>query len=205
MNKYFFSLIILATVFTPISAQMKLTFYKGIKANIALSDYHPENTESNPGIGATLGSYDKLEIGEHFALQGEFLFRYATSNIRDNSSGGMNKFTYRGIEAHLYAVSQFNSGSGKTFVGIGPYTGYELDAKKYLNRWNVGAGIIFGYEFANGICIDAAYQRGFPGLLNTGNNDVAVKAQAFSLGLGYKFRIFNFKLDKNKIRKAFSD
>ncbi|GHT06476.1 hypothetical protein FACS189423_11390 [Bacteroidia bacterium] len=184
---------------------MKLTFFKGIKANIALSDYHPINTESNPGIGATLGSYDKLEIGEHFALQGEFLFRYATSNIRDNSSGGINRFTYRGIEAHLYAVSQFNSSSGKTFVGIGPYTGYGLDAKKYLNRWNVGAGIIFGYEFANGICIDAAYQRGFPGLLNTGNNDVAVKAQAFSLGLGYKFHIFNFKLDKNKIRKAFFD
>ncbi|MDR0505350.1 MAG: hypothetical protein LBH32_00820 [Dysgonamonadaceae bacterium] len=65
--------------------------------------------------------------------------------------------------------------------------------------------IIFGYQFAGGICINAAYQRGFPSLLNTGKEEAAMKSQVFSLGLGYRFRIFNFNLDKNKIRKAFFD
>ncbi|MDR0543624.1 MAG: porin family protein [Dysgonamonadaceae bacterium] len=205
MNKYFFSLIIFATVFTPVSAQVKFAFFKGIKANVALSDYNPTNTESNPGIGATLGSYDKLEIGEHFALQGEFLFRYAPSAIRDNSSSETNRFIYSGIEAHLYALGQFGGGSGKFFFGAGTFMGYGLETQMNMNRWNVGAGIIFGYQFAGGICINAAYQRGLPRLLNTGKEEVAMKSQVFSLGLGYRFRIFNFNLDKNKIRKAFFD
>jgi hypothetical protein len=207
-----------------INAQTTLVFTKGFKANATMSNFLLENSgsKSNLGFGALIGSSDKLEIGEHFALQGELLFRYGTSDIRDKTTGAKNRYQNWSVEVPTYAVGQIKVGLGKAFFGIGPYIGLELSAKSNtekinlykkdkitgestMSHWDFGGGAILGYEFANKIFVDATYRIGFLNLLNVNKDGTTMRNQVFSLGLGYRFQLFSIKLDKTKSMKTFFD
>ncbi|MDR2234207.1 MAG: PorT family protein [Tannerella sp.] len=207
MKKIFLSLaVVMGFGLSQINAQ-EANF--GLKAefnssNFILSDM--DGMKSNLGAGATLGGFEKIEFGENFALQPELLFHFKTSEMETKATGAKLDYRYFGVEIPIYAVGQVKLGSGKGFIGIGPYAGFGIDsrykadgmddvtlykeyngAKSAMQRWDFGLGGMLGYEFSNGIQINASYKIGFMDTLNADKDNASMQNQTISLGIGYKF------------------
>ena len=181
----------------------------GIKADANTSNFiltDLDGMKSKLGFGATIGGYTKFEFGENFALQPEILLHFKNSKMEVKSTGKETDFQYFGMELPVYAVGQMSLGSGKGFIGLGSYFGLGFDArykasgmddvklykeyggaKSELQRWDLGAGAMLGYEFGNRLQIVASYKFGFINALNAGKDDATMRNQTISLGLGYRF------------------
>ena len=187
---------------TQVSAQ-NVSF--GVKAeanasNFILSDLEP--MESKLGFGASMGGFAKFDLGQHFAIQPELLFHFKSST---SEAGNIeNDFRYWGAEIPVYALGQWNCGNGRVYAGIGPYAALGFSAKydnndfdlyeeigstdkSTLRRFDFGFGATFGYEFNNGIQINAGYKIGVLNAMDTGSDDASMLPQAISLGVGYRF------------------
>ncbi|OAV75860.1 hypothetical protein Barb7_00492 [Bacteroidales bacterium Barb7] len=205
--------------FTKVNAQVDLTFSKGIKVNTTMSNFRLNGVDgkSKMGFGVSVGNSDKLEIGENFALQGEFIIHYKTSKMTDKTTQLESDLKYWGVEVPAYGIGQMKMGSGKAFIGIGPYLGYGFSAKSNpgkinlykkdkttgetpMKRWDFGGGVILGYEFENGLFVNASYKMGFLDSWNVYNSDAKVRSQTLSFGLGYRFSLFAATFDKNKFK-----
>jgi len=202
MKKIFLSLAVVVLGLTQVSAQ---SFSGGVKAdanmsNFILSDFNL--TESNMGFGASLGGFLKYEVAEHFAIQPELLFHYKTSTTEILNFD--NDFRYFGAEIPVYALGQWSAGSGKCYIGVGPYIGLGFSAKydntdtdlyeknditdeSSLRRFDFGFGAMLGYEFDNGIQINAAYKIGVIDVMDAGRDNASMLPQTINLGVGYRF------------------
>jgi len=200
MKKVILSTVMLCSVFfATVQAQTTTSFgvkLNGNLTNVKLTDIPGANTSFKPGGG--IGGFAKIEFGEHFALQPELQFNYTESKIKFDTENI--RFKYAGVEIPVYALGQFKAGNGKVFIGAGPHIGYGFsidsrteripdgypgDNKIELDHWYMGGSAIAGYEFRNGISINAGYQMGFD--LSSRGNTSKVKTQTVSLGVGYKF------------------
>lgn len=182
----------------------------GVKANANMSNFiltDMDNMKSNLGFGATLGGFTKIEFSRHFALQPELLFHFKNSEMENETTGSKMDYQYFGAEIPVYAVGQMNLGSGKGYLGIGPYVGLGFDARykadgmddvklydeigntgeSTMQRWDFGVGAMLGYEFSCGIQINAGYKIGFINALDAGRDDTKMLNQTISLGVGYRF------------------
>lgn len=167
-------------------------------SNFILSDL--DNVESKLGIGVTVGGFGIIEFNDNLAFRSEVLLHLKNSSIENKAAGDMD-FQYFGVEIPLYAVGQFGMGNGKAFVGVGPYVGIGIDARykasgekdiklydnSVLQRWDVGAGLLLGYELSNKLQINAGYKIGFIDALDTGKDNATMLNQAISLGLAFSF------------------
>lgn len=202
MKKLIFTAaIVIAILGMANNAQAQATVNAGIKlngnlTNVKLSDL--EGSKSKFNAGASLGGFAKIEFSEHFALQPELLFNYTESKIKYD--GDNLRFKYAGIEVPVYALGQIKAGNGRLFAGIGPHIGYgfSIDSateripegtpgenKIELEHWYMGGGVMAGYEFRNGISINAGYKMGWD--LSSRHKSSNVKTQVVSLGVAYKF------------------
>ena len=187
---------------TQMSAQ---NFSFGVKAdanvsNFILSDL--ESMKSKLGFGASLGGFAKIDLAQNFAIQPELLFHFksSTSEIGNNE----NDFRYWGAEIPVYALGQWNCGNCKFLAGVGPYIALGLSAKydnndfdlyekignsdeSMLRRFDFGFGATLGYEFSNGIQINAGYKLGVLNAMDAGRDDASMLPQTISLGVGYRF------------------
>ena len=174
-------------------------------SNFILSDL--DGVNSNLGFGATIGGFGTIEFNEFFALRPEVLFHFKNSVMEVDATGAETDYQYFGVEIPVYAVGQFAIGSGKGFVGVGPYVGLGIDArskasgmddiklydeigntgKSNMQRWDIGAGLLLGYEFSNKLQINAGYKIGFIDALDLGKDNASMLNQTISLGLAYKF------------------
>ncbi|MDL2323088.1 PorT family protein [Bacteroidales bacterium OttesenSCG-928-A17] len=166
-------------------------------ANFLLSDL--TDYQSTMKVGASLGGFMKVEFNENFALQPELLIHYKASKMEVGNLES--NFEYWGAEIPVYAIGQMAMGTGKGFIGVGPYVGLGFDAKmgsadlykkdsadkSVLNRWDFGIGAIVGYEFSNKISINAGYKIGLIDQMDRGKDDASMKNQTVNLGLGYRF------------------
>ena len=181
----------------------------GIKADANLSNFimsDMDGTKSKMGAGASIGGFAKFGFSENFALQPELLLHFKNSKLEEKTSGFETDFQYFGLEIPVYAVGQTNIGNGMGFIGVGPYLGIGFDArfkakgmddvklyKEYdgqksdLQRWDVGLGVMVGYELSNRLQITASYKIGFINALNANKDDASIWNQTVSLGLGYRF------------------
>ena len=181
----------------------------GIKVDANLSSFilsDLDGMKSKVGPGVSVGGYAKIEFSENFALQPELLLHLKNSKMEVNATGHETDFQYFGVEVPVYAVGQTNIGSGKGFIGIGPYIGLGIDArykasgmddvelyKKYgskkseLQRLDFGAGAMLGYEFSNRLQITATYKLGFIDALNANKDNASMLNNTISIGLGYRF------------------
>lgn len=207
MKKIMFSLaLVIGLGTTQVNAQTtgsKVTF--GVKgeanmSNFILSDMG--NTKSEMGVGATIGGFTKIDFGNYFALQPELLFHWQNSTLKQNGVKG--DFQYWGMEIPVYAVGQMTLSSGdRAYIGIGPYGRFGFSAKEtkadvdyykeyngnkaFMQRWDLGAGAMIGYEFAFGMQINASYKYGFINALEADKDNSTMKNQMVSLGIGYRF------------------
>jgi len=188
-----------STFATTVNAQTNTSF--GVKLNGNLTDVKVSNLQNGSSsfkAGASLGGFAKIEFSEHFALQPELLFSYAERKI--NTVGDKTRFKYGSVEIPVYALGQFNVGRGKLFAGVGPNIGYgfSIDSrteklneweeganKLELSHWYMGGGVLVGYEFHNGISINAGYKLGFD--LSSKNKNSGADTQTISLGVAYRF------------------
>jgi hypothetical protein len=221
MKKILIAVILFAAGCISANAQIKFAFSKGIKTNAMMSDYlwRDEQNAGSLNAGFSFGTVDRLDIGEHFALQGELLFHRGTNTVYNGTIDVQEQYKYWRMEAPTYMIGRLRIGTGKMFFGIGPYVSFGLGArrnpgninlygkdeqtgKRLMNRWDVGGSATLGYEWSNGLFVDMAYHTGFAdGWPWTVKNNSAAKGhQNLSLGIGYRFRLFGIQLDKNKIR-----
>lgn len=184
-----------------VNAQTKTKASFGVKlngnlTNVKLSDL--QGSKSSFKAGTSLGGFSKIEFSENFALQPELLFSYTESKIK--TQGEKVRFKYASLEIPVYALGQFKSGDGKSFIGAGPHAGYGFsidsrteklpeghpgDNKISLDHWFMGGGVLAGYEFKNGISIQGGYQMSFD--LSSRSKTSNVKTQTISLGIAYRF------------------
>ena len=177
----------------------------GVKAeantsNFILSDLDP--VESKLGFGASVGGFAKFDLTENFAVQPELLFHFKNSTTE--SGNDEDNFHYWGAEIPVYALGQWNCGNGKFLAGVGPYVALGFNAEyddsdfdlyeeigntdeSTLRRFDFGFGATLGYEFGNGIQINAGYKLGVLDAMDAGRNDASMLPQTISLGFGYRF------------------
>ncbi len=203
MKKIILSLaVVFGLCFTQLNAQ---GISGGIKAeanlgNFILSDL--PGVSSDMGFGATLGGFMKADITQHFAIQPELLFHFKTSTTKVGSLE--NDFRYWGAEIPVYAMGQWNAGNGRFYAGVGPYVALGFSAKydnndvdlykkdkvtdeSALRRFDFGFGATLGYEFYNGIQINAGYKIGVIDAMDAGRDNASMLPETISLGLGYRF------------------
>jgi len=180
-----------------------------IKADVNMSNFilsDMDGMKSKLGVGATLGGFARVEFGDNFALQSEMLLHFKNSKMEEKASGYETDFQYFGLEIPVYAVGQTSIGSGKGFIGVGPYLGIGIDARfkakgmddvelyqKYdgqkseMQRFDFGVGAMLGYELGSGFQISATYKIGFIDALNANKDNAGLLNQTVSLGVGYRF------------------
>lgn len=56
-----------------------------------------------------------------------------------------------------------------------------------MQRWDVGIATMLGYEFKNGIQLNASYQYGFINQLDALKDVSNMNMQALNIGIGYTF------------------
>ena len=179
-----------------------------IEANTSgfiLSDM--KDMKNQLGPGAAIGGFGIIEFNENFALRPEVLLQYKNSIMEVKSTGVETDYQYFGVEIPVYAVGQFAFESGKGFVGVGPYVGFGIDArykadgaddinlykeigntgKSNFQRWDVGAGLLLGYEFSNKFQIIAGYKVGFLDVLDAGKDNATMLNHTICLGLAHSF------------------
>ncbi len=199
MKKIIFTTAILLGMIGTTSAQNKVNFgfsLEGNLTNVRISKMENAKDQFNPGAG--VGGFVRINFNEHFALQPGLHFNYTEAKIK--SEGESTRFKYVGVEMPVYAIGQYKAGNGNIFLGVGPHIGYGLSAdakleklkgcddgknKIELDHGYAGAGAIAGYEFNNGIFLQAGYQLSFD--FNSGKSSSDMKTQTISLGVGYKF------------------
>ena len=211
-------------------AQTNVSLDYGVKAGLNLSsmilsdDFNVLETEVKPG--ADFGGFMRINLHENFAIQPELEFYYRGTGIKAEAGPVSleNKINQWGMQIPVYALGKVELGKGQ-FYG-GPYFGVgfsaktddiefgifkkdpidlyeEYNDKSALQRWDVGIACQLGYEFANGIQINAGYKYGFINQvddLKSTVNDVASKfgtslkddsykanASVFTIGMGYRF------------------
>lgn len=193
------ALIILGVGTTQVNAQ---TISGGVKADAGMSGLLFKKTpdiKSDLGFGGSAGGFLKLELSENFAIQPELLLQFKNSKLESKSTKLKTDYQYFGLQLPVYALGQFNLGSGKFYAGAGPYVGYGFSAKqklggnkidlykdKIMKRFDFGAGVLVGYEFSNKIQINAGYKMGFADL-NKAKGDEETRNHELSLGIGYRF------------------
>ena len=176
----------------------------GFKAGASLSNYrlggNMKGFDSKMSIGGSVGGFVKYDLSENFALQSGIDVYYRTSKLESTTDRTSNKINFFGVEIPLYGMLQGELGSGKAFIGAGPYVGFGISAKSNgtnlfknssvagkpaMNRFDYGVGGIIGYDFDKNWQINASYQFGLADL-HKGNGG-SMKNHGASIGLAYKF------------------
>jgi len=180
---------------TPISYGMKL---EANMSNFLLTDL--DNQSSTMKLGPTLGGFMNIGVHENFSIQPEVMFYYRQSEMETGATE--DDFKQWGIQVPVYFLGQTHTQNGKFYAGVGPYLGLGFDARyndadqdlykkvndeAAMNRWDFGLGALVGYEFHNGIQINAGYQLGLIDQLDELKDDASMRTQTVSLGVGYRF------------------
>jgi opacity protein-like surface antigen len=167
-------------------------------SNYILTDL--DDTESKLNAGASLGGFMKWDITDNFALQPELLFHYKNADMESNDFDG--NYEYWGVEIPVYALGQWSLGNGRLYAGAGPYLGLgfsnrsypgdrdlyeEFDDESAMRRWDFGAGVQVGYEFACRVQVNAGYKIGLLDVMDAGRDDASMNTSTLSVGIGYRF------------------
>lgn len=175
----------------------------GFKAGTGLSNYRlggdMKSLKSKMSFGGSAGVFIKYDLSPNFAVQSGIDVCYNTSKLESLTDKSSDKLKSFGVEIPLYGIVQGELGSGKAFIGAGPYTGYGISTKldgvnlykknngtgTTMNRFDYGVGGIVGYDFDKNWQINASYKFGLADL-HKGKGG-SMKNQGASIGIAYKF------------------
>jgi len=193
--------ILMTTGLVIVNAQTPINY--GVKAEANMSNFlltDLDNQSSTMKLGPTLGGFMNIGVHENFSIQPEVMLFYRQSKMETGSV--KDDFRQWGMQVPVYFLGQTYTNSGKFYAGVGPYLGLGFDAKYKdadkdlykkvngktdMNRWDFGLGALVGYEFSNGVQVNAGYQLGLIDQLDALKDDASMRNQAVSLGVGYRF------------------
>lgn len=193
--------ILMTTGLVTVNAQTPINY--GVKAEANMSNFlltDLDNQSSTMKLGPTLGGFINIGVHENFSIQPEVMLFYRQSKMETGSV--KDDFRQWGMQVPVYFLGQTYTNSGKFYAGVGPYLGLGFDAKYKdadkdlykkvngktdMNRWDFGLGALVGYEFSNGVQVNAGYQLGLIDQLDALKDDASMRNQAVSLGVGYRF------------------
>jgi hypothetical protein len=183
-----------------INAQNDEAITGGLKAESNLSNFilsGISDVKSKMNFGATFGGFLNLDVSNYFALQGELLYHYKSSDLVRNDI--KNKYQYWGIEIPIYVMFQWKTNENRrAYIGIGfgfstkmrregeTIDLYEKEEFAMFDS-NFGFGIIIGYEFACRIQINTGYKISVTNILDDNSGSITLRPAAISLGIGYRF------------------
>jgi hypothetical protein len=181
----------------------------GVKADVNLSSFwinQSTNLISSMKAGCSAGFFYKYAYRENAAVQADMMFRYRSSEIKNQITGETGDFSYFGIELPVYALRQAEIDNQILYFGIGafasfgmfcrnktadrsinPYKKDQIGDKSILHRWDFGVGFIIGYEMKCRLQINFNYQMGVRNLVDDGFENVNMISALGSLGVGHRF------------------
>ncbi|HHV85788.1 MAG TPA: PorT family protein [Petrimonas sp.] len=192
---------LMATGLMSVSAQTSISY--GIKGEMNLSNFFLKDLDTQTStmkVGPNLGGFMKIDLHPNFAIQPEVMFFYRNSKMETGPAE--DTFKQWGMQIPVYALGQTEAGNGRFYGGVGPYVGFGFDArykdadvslykkvndKTPMNRWDFGLGALLGYEFNNGVQLNAGYQFGFVDQLDAMKDDASMRTQTVNIGIGYRF------------------
>ena len=155
--------------------------------------------------GFTVGAIANIGIGKNFIIQPGINFVQKGSQDKQTFFGVTSKYTLttNHIEVpvnFLYTNSGFFIGAGPSFsFGVSGKLKYDFGGTKTnenvkfgnsenddMTGFDIGANVLGGYRFKNGILIAANYNHGFRNLDNSSGPDAGtVNSRYFGIKLGY--------------------
>lgn len=213
MKKILLLLTLAAGLSTAVNAQDKpVTF--GVKAGVAF----PNLTFSAMGTSVSLdskttfyvGGIADIKVSNILSLQPGLTYmskgtKSGDAFFEDEETDLEGSINISYLELPVNLVANFNAGTGKFFVGAGPYAAYALSGngkaggvkedmpfgsnEGEFKRFDFGLNFLAGYQLTNGLNIHAGYGIGLGKIMNgeTSEIDLAVKNKVFSVGLGFNF------------------
>lgn len=193
--------VLMTTGLVTVNAQTPIKY--GVKAEANISNFiltDLDDQSSTMKIGPSLGGFMNIGVHENFAIQPEMMFSFRQSEMKVGDV--KDDFRQWGMQVPVYFLGQAYTNSGKFYAGVGPYVGLGFDARykdadvdlykkiddqKAMNRWDFGVGARIGFEFNNGMQLNASYQLGLIDQLDALKDDATMRTQAVSVGLGYRF------------------
>ncbi|GGX25034.1 porin family protein [Aquimarina muelleri] len=185
-------------VFGIVSAQNKTSF--GLRGGANISNL--SNSDLETKLGAYLGAFVNIRFSEFYALQPE---------VGYSNQGGETKFpTADNVEIHYISIAATNKffikGTGLHFI-IAPGFDFDFDDTpvSLINREegndvtfiDVSIAVGLGYEFKNGLTIEARYKQGTLDVFSGDFHDFSKEQllyeeknqfnEVFQLGLSYRF------------------
>ncbi len=203
MKKTLFTILSVFLTVGMISVNAQTPIKYGVKADMNISNFllkDMDDAKSTMRVGPSVGGFMKIDLHENFAIQPELSFFYKNNKMEED--GDKDTFKQWGMQLPVYALAQSENFMGRVYGGFGPYVGLGFDArfkdadvdlyKKVdgetpMTRWDFGLGFLLGYEFNNGLQINAGYQFGFINQLDAFKDDAKMRTQTVNVGIGYSF------------------
>jgi len=157
-------------------------------------------------VGGSAGFFYKYAHTENRAIQTDIMFRYLTSEFKNQSTGETADYRYFGIELPVYLMLQAEIDNQTLYLGMGPFTSFGISSyykstfrsielyeedpisgKATMNRWDYGVGFIIGYELKCRLQFNFNYHLGFRNMVGGGFEDMDMISQLVGLGVGYRF------------------
>jgi hypothetical protein len=202
INKPFalLSLLIAINLFK-VNAQASVSGGLKMEANIhEFWLYDLDDYTSKIKIAPNLGCFLEIELNEKFALQPEVMFFFRNSGVRQGAR--KDNFQQWGMTIPVYLVGREYIDSGTWYFGLGVYAGFgfnarmknaktalykEIEGKVIINRCDYGISGMLGYEYGNGLQINAGLHLGLKDQLDARRNDATVINKVITVGMGYHF------------------
>lgn len=205
MKKHFFFL--LAASLVAFSGFSQVEFKPGVRAGLNLSRF--TNTESSNKADFYVGAQFGIKLAKFYTLQPELVYSRQGATIEEYQYNSFDVFIgkkdvrYNLDYLSLGIINKFTFGSGFQFV-VGPTIDFKVgdNFPTYLSNELIGVDFALvggiGYEFKNGVTIEARFKQGMIDIFGdnyndynddngNGNYDEVILNQLFQIGVSYSF------------------
>ena len=198
MKKVILSAIAVVTFTVLSQAQVKVGIVAGGNlSNLQGAGVGSKLISTNAFRGYHAGLVADVQVLNHIYLQPKVLFTHTGAKYTDCNNGAATKLVMNSIEVPLNILYKADLPFGKVFAGAGPVISYGFTGKqeqsgqstklysaqmKNWKRIGIGANVLAGFEFNNGLFASAGYQMGLKDMYKT---DANIKNRALSVSVGY--------------------
>lgn len=172
-------------------AQSELTF--GVKGGANFTGFHTGSSTFTSEFGINIGGIAEYPISDRFSVQAELLFNQKAGgySIKDNSNFFLGNVDLKLGYIDIPILAKVYLGNKFSFE-VGPQIGFNISEKTEFNGAEVESEVKtldtaivggFGYQFDQGLFIQARYAYGLSEILE----NERYKNSVISLSLGYKF------------------
>ncbi len=209
MKKLFFVVLtVMVTCFSLTAQNARFGFTAGAAISNYKAEFDGESDNGNSIVGITAGILADIPISSHFSFQPAANF--VQKGTKDEQGTGSEtekvKLTINAIEVPLNFVYNAPGANGSFFVGAGPSFAFAVSGKaKYeyagesisedinfgndedddLKGLDIGANVVAGYRFNNGLLIAANFNAGLSNLVPGDVDGASLKSHYFGIRLGW--------------------